>query len=289
MSNILVTGSSKGFGFLIVKTLMKDGHRVIAGMRAPEGKNSGSAAQLKKAGAVPIELDVTDETGVARAVEKAIAAVGPLDVVVNNAGVGVLGLQENFTPEDWKKVFDVNVFGVQRVNRAVLPAMRARRSGLLIHVSSLLGRFVIPFYGPYNATKFAVEAMADNYRVELSSFGIESCLIEPGGYGTTFMDALVRPSDRSRDASYGPMAGLPEKALSDFAGHMKGPNGPDPQWVADAVAGLIRTPRGKRPFRTTVDRLDMGAAVDPYNRAAEDLQKQVYTAFGMADLLTLKT
>lgn len=114
-------------------------------------------------------------------------------------------------------------------------------------------------------------------------------MVEPGGYGTTFMDALVRPSDRARDGGYGPMAAMPEKGLTDFAAHVKGPQGPDPQWVADAVAGLVKLLRGKRPFRTTVDRLGMGAAVDPYNRAAEDLQRQVYTAFGMADLLTLKT
>jgi len=208
---------------------------------------------------------------------------------VNNAGVGVLGLQETFTPEDWKKVFDVNVLGVQRVNRAVLPQMRERRAGLLIHISSLLGRMVIPFYGPYNASKFALEALADNYRIELSSFGIESVLVEPGGYGTTFMDGLIKPSDRSRDPGYGPMAGAPEQSLASFVKHLTGPHAPNPQWVADAVAGLVQAPRGKRPFRTTVDRLGMGAAVDPYNQAAEEMQKKVYAAFGLSDVLALKT
>ena len=117
MANILVTGSSKGFGRLIVETLLKDGHRVVAAMRDVEGKNRDVARELKAAGAVPVEMDVTDEAGVNRAV----ASAGALDVVVNNAGIGTLGLQENFTPEDWKKIFDVNVFGVQRVNRAALP------------------------------------------------------------------------------------------------------------------------------------------------------------------------
>lgn len=285
MANILVTGSSKGFGFLIVKTLLKDGHRVVAGMRGVDGKNKGAAADLKAAGAVPVEMEVTDEASVARAV----AGAGALDVVVNNAGIGVLGLQENFTPEDWKRVFDVNVLGVQRVNRAVLPRMRERRSGLLVHISSLLGRMVIPFYGPYNASKHALEALADNYRIELSSFGIESVLVEPGGYGTTFMDGLIRPSDASRNGGYGPMAGAPEQSFAAFAKHLTGPHAPDPQWVADAVAGLVRAPRGKRPFRTTVDRLGMGAAVDPYNQAAEELQRKVYAAFGMSEVLTLKT
>jgi len=285
MANILVTGSSKGFGFLIVKTLLKDGHRVIAGMRGVDGKNKSAAGELKAAGALPVEMDVTDEGSVARAV----ASAGSLDIVVNNAGVGVLGLQETFTPEDWKKVFDVNVVGVQRVDRAVLPQMRERRAGLLIHISSLLGRMVIPFYGPYNASKFALEALADNYRIELSSFGIESVLVEPGGYGTTFMDGLIKPSDRSRDKGYGPIADAPEQSLTAFVKHLTGPQAPNPQWVADAVLGLVKTPRGKRPFRTTVDRLGMGAAVDPYNQAAEEMQKKVYAAFGMSEVLTLKT
>jgi NAD(P)-dependent dehydrogenase (short-subunit alcohol dehydrogenase family) len=288
MANILVTGSSKGFGVLTVRSLLKDGHRVVAGMRGVGGKNAAVAAELKAAGAVPVELDVTDEAGVDAAVRQSIGAVGPLDVVVNNAGVGVLGLQEAFTADDWKKVFDVNVFGVQRVDRAVLPGMRERRSGLLIHVSSLLGRFVLPFYGPYEASKFALEALADAYRVELSAFGIESVLVEPGGYGTTFMDGLLRPSDGARKTGYGPLAEAPERSFAEYSKHVTGPNAPNPQWVADAIAGLVRMPRGQRPFRTTADRTGSGAAVDSYNQAAAELQRKIYEKYGRADLLTLK-
>jgi NAD(P)-dependent dehydrogenase (short-subunit alcohol dehydrogenase family) len=167
--------------------------------------------------------------------------------------------------------------------------MRERRSGLLVHVSSLLGRFVLPFYGPYEATKFALEALADAYRVELSAFGIESVIVEPGGYGTTFMDALLRPSDAARAPGYGPLASAPEQSFANYSKHMTGPDAPDPQWVADAIVGLIRTPRGQRPFRTTVDRRGAGAAVDAYNRAADDLQKTIYNFSGMAGMLTLKT
>ena len=108
------------------------------------------------------EIDVTDEASVESGVASATKQAGGLDVVVNNAGVGVLGLQETFDVDDWKKLFDVNVFGVQRVNRAVLPHMRERGSGLIIFVSSLLGRMTIPFYGPYNASKWALEALAED-------------------------------------------------------------------------------------------------------------------------------
>lgn len=142
---VLVTGTNSGFGKLIVKTLLSRGHAVAASMRSVRLRNAAASAELKAAGAKVVELDVTSDTSVDAGVADAIKQLGGIDIVVNNAGVGVLGLQECFTPEDWRKVFDINVFGVQRVNRAVLPVMRARRSGLLVHISSLLGRMVIPF------------------------------------------------------------------------------------------------------------------------------------------------
>lgn len=288
MANVLITGASKGFGKLTVERLLKDGHTVVAAMRGLAGKNKAVAQELRAAGAKAVELDVADEGSVERGVRDALAAVGSLDVVVNNAGVGVLGHMEAFTAEDWKRVFEVNVFGVQRVNRAVVPHMRQRRSGLLVHVSSLLGRLPIPFYGPYNASKFALEALADNYRFELSGYGIESVLVEPGGYPTTFIDALIKPSDAARTAAYGDRAKAPEMALAAFEERLKGPGAPDPQWVADAVAELLRKPRGQRPFRTVVDRLGLGAAIEPYNQAFDGIQKGVFGAFGMADALVLK-
>ncbi|MBN8540453.1 MAG: SDR family oxidoreductase [Deltaproteobacteria bacterium] len=288
MAKIFITGASSGFGRLITQTLLKDKHQVVASMRNIETKNSKAASELKALGAHTVEMDVTNDDSVNKGMSKGIELLGGVDVVVNNAGIGVIGLQETFTADDCKKVFDVNVFGVQRVNRAALPHMREKRSGLLIHISSLLGRVVVPFYGPYNASKFALEALADNYRIELSSFGIESVLVEPGGYGTTFVDNLVRPSDANRIKTYGEMGHAPEAFLKNFEKNFEGPNAPNPQWVADAVLNLIKAPRGSRPFRTTVDRLGMGAAVEPYNKAADDLQKGMYAAFGMSDVLQLK-
>jgi NAD(P)-dependent dehydrogenase (short-subunit alcohol dehydrogenase family) len=288
MAKIFITGASSGFGRLITQTLLKDKHQVVASMRNIGSKNSKASSELKTLGAHTVEMDVTDDDSVNKGMTKAIELLGGIDVVINNAGVGVIGLQETFTADDWKKVFEVNVFGVQRVNRAVLAHMREKRSGLLVHISSLLGRVVVPFYGPYNSSKFALEALADNYRIELSSFGIESVLVEPGGYGTTFVDNLVRPSDANRIKSYGEMAHAPEGFLKNFEKNFEGPSAPNPQWVADAVLNLIKVPRGSRPFRTTVDRLGMGAAVEPYNKAADDMQKGMYAAFGMADVLQLK-
>lgn len=284
----LVTGANGGFGSLISQALLKKGHTVVATMRGIAGKNQKAVGELKKAGAHIVEIDVTDDASVQKGVERAIELAGGIDVVVNNAGVGVLGLQESFTPEDWKKLFDINVFGVQRINRAVLPHMRSKKSGLLIHISSLLGRMTIPFYGPYNASKWALEALAENYRSELSGFGIDSCIVEPGGYSTTFIDNLVKPSDTTRNANYGDFARMPMELLTNFEKALAANPAQNPQNVAEAVAQLIDTPAGQRPFRTVVDRMGMGDHIKGYNDHLEQVTAGVYNAFGMGDMLKLK-
>lgn len=288
MASTLVTGASSGFGKLIVETLASKGHTVVGSVREADGRNAAKAEALRSLGALVVELDVTDEASVEAGVAAAIEQAGGLDVVVNNAGVGVIGLQEAFTVEDWQKVFDVNVFGVQRVARAALPHMRERGAGLLVTVSSILGRMVIPFYGPYNASKWAVEALADNYRVELSQLGIDSCLVEPGGYATGFFGALIKPGDTSRDDSYGPLAGAPQASFEGFEQALASNEDQNPQNVADAVARLIETPAGERPFRTIVDRMGMGDALEGYNAQLEQINAGIYEAFGMGDMLKLK-
>ena len=281
---ILITGASGGFGKLMTLTLLEKGHAVVAAMRGPEDKNREIADELTTVGADIVEIDVTINDSVKQGVE----AAGTLDVVINNAGVGVIGLQESFVPEDWQKIFDINVFGVQRVNRAVIPAMRKRRSGLLIHVSSLLGRMTLPFYGPYNASKWALEALAENYRVELSGFGVDSCIVEPGGYPTSFMDALMQPSDSARNDTYGDFAGAPKSLFENFEKALVGNPEQDPQNVADAVANLIETPAGQRSFRTVVDKMGMGDHIESYNEQLEQITSEIYNAFGMGDMLKLK-
>ena len=159
-NKILITGASSGFGKLTTLALLEKSHSVVASMRGPNNKNKLVADELTAAGAKIVEIDVTDETSVNTGVAKAGELTGDLDVVINNAGVGVMGIQETFTIEDWKKVFDVNLFGVQRVNRAILPHFREHGSGLIVHISSVLGRTVVPFFGPYNASKWALEALA---------------------------------------------------------------------------------------------------------------------------------
>lgn len=288
MSKVIITGANGGFGALTVKTLLSQGHEVAATIRNPEGRNKAAADELSSLGAKVIDLDVTNDNSVSTGIEKAITQLGGLDVVINNAGVGVLGIQEQFTIDDFKKLFDVNVFGVQRVNRAVLPHLRRQVSGLIIHISSLLGRMTFPFYGPYNASKWALEALAENYRIELSDFGVDSCLVEPGGYPTGFMNALMKPSDRSQDEGYGDMIHAPKQAFESFEGALASNPAQNPQNVADAIAKLISTPAGIRPARTVVDHMGMGDLIAPYNDQLAQIHEGLFKAFGMGDMLKLK-
>jgi NAD(P)-dependent dehydrogenase (short-subunit alcohol dehydrogenase family) len=285
---ILITGASGGFGKLTTLTLLKEGHKVAASMRNVQTQNKEVAAELEAAGAQIVELDVTDNNSVTSGVNQAIEMLRGIDVVINNAGVGVAGMQEHFTPEDFQKLFDINVFGVQRVNRAVLPHLRKQGSGLVIYISSLLGRMSMPFYGPYNASKWALEALAENYRIELSGFGVDSCIIEPGGFETTFFTSLLTPSDESRNQSYGEFMNVPQQFFEGFAGALAQNKEQKPQNVADAISKLISTSPGERPLRTPVDSMGMGAALQPYNEMLDQITAGIFNNFGMGDMLKLK-
>jgi NAD(P)-dependent dehydrogenase (short-subunit alcohol dehydrogenase family) len=285
---ILITGASGGFGSLTVKTLLDNGHQVAAAMRDTTGRNKTIAEYLQKLGAIIIELDVTNDESTINGVNKAIKELGGLDVLFNNAGIGSKGMLEFFTTNDFQKLFDVNVFGVQRMNRAVTPYFREQKKGLIIYTSSLLGRITLPFYGLYQASKWALEALASNYRVELSTFGIENCIIEPGGFPTAFAENLMTPSDTSQANSYGGYIHAPEKMGENFENVLKNNPQQDPQRVADAVNELITKPYGEKPFRTTIDFIGMGEHVTKYNDHLEQLITGLYTNFGNQGMLSVK-
>jgi len=214
--------------------------------------------------------------------------VGEIDVLINNAGLGVHGIQEAFSTKELQKVFDINVFGVHRVTRAITPHFRAKQSGLVLNISSLLGRITIPFYGPYNASKWALEAMTENYRTEFSGFGVDVAMIEPGGFPTTFMDNLMKPSDEKRIQNLGDFAVVPTQALTGFEQALAANPAQDPQLVADAVLNVIETEAGQRPFRTVVDNMGMGDHIGKYNDHLSQVTEGIYPAFGTADMLKLK-
>jgi NAD(P)-dependent dehydrogenase (short-subunit alcohol dehydrogenase family) len=285
MSNVLITGTSSGFGFLTVKSLLGAGHNVFAGLRDAKGRNANAVAALKDAAAPSsgklhvLELDVVDTNSVERAVDEAIATAGHLDVVVNNAGLGTVGFIETFTPEQFQRVFDVNILGVQRVTRAAVPHMRERKAGLIINVGSGLGRYVLPYLAPYAMTKYALECMTDTYAIELGPFGIEFSLVQPGGFPTNFMASGLQAEDADRLASYGPVAEGLGKFGASFGEMMSGPNAPNPQAVADKILEIVATPPGSRPRRVPVD-LMTGQAVEAINATCAAVQAQMGAAMG---------
>lgn len=287
---VLITGSNSGLGRATAETLAARGHTVFASMRQIAGKNAEPARELRAfaesqgARLHVVELDVCDDASVARAVEQALAIAGHLDVVVNNAAVGTLGLLEAYTPAQMRDLFDVNVGGAQRVDRAVLPHMRERKSGLLVHVSSAGGRIVFPAMAAYCATKFALEALAEGYHYELAATGVESVLVQPGGYPTDFMAKVMAPAGPEPVHGYGPATELPHMVMAGFAAMGALPEPPDPRAVADAVAGLIDMPAGTRPLRTAVDWM-MGEGLTAINEVAEKVVTDALQTLGMGALI----
>jgi NAD(P)-dependent dehydrogenase (short-subunit alcohol dehydrogenase family) len=230
-----------------------------------------------------LALDVTDQASVDSAIAAALSEAGGLDVVINNAGIAAIGVTEAFTPEQFQQIFAVNVYGVIRVNRAVLPSMRKQRSGLLIHVSSGAGRVTIPALAAYCASKYALEAIADAYRYELVPFGVDSILVEPGVYRTGIHDRWTYPADAARIADYGSIAEFAQRVDGVFQAIVGAADAPGTDEVVDALVALIDTPREQRPFRTVVS-APIQQLLDGYNASADRLRPIVAEIFNVPEL-----
>jgi NADP-dependent 3-hydroxy acid dehydrogenase YdfG len=176
---VLITGCSTGIGRDLAQRLTNAGYSVVATARKIETLE-GVAAALK------LSLDVTDADSINQAVTRTLQQFGRIDVLVNNAGYGVRGALEEVPVELAQQLFDVNVFGVLRMIQAVVPHLRKQKSGRIINVSSIAGKLPTPVNGTYSASKFALEALSDTLRFELSAFGIEVVVIEPGAIKTNF-------------------------------------------------------------------------------------------------------
>jgi len=284
--SILITGSSSGFGRLTAQTLARKGHTVFASMRGVDGKNAEKAqkfrewAKQENVALHVVELDVTDDASIEAAAATVVDIAGRIDVVVNNAGIGAFGLNESFTPEQLQNLFDVNVFGIHRVNRAVLPYMRQQQSGLLVYVTSVLGRFMVPNMGTYSASKYAAEALAESYHYNLAVLGIDSVIVEPTGFATDgFYTRGQLPADGERAAAYGSIAETLQKFGQGYAESLQAPDAPKPQQVADVIANLIETPTGQRPLRTAVGSFIEG--VEIINQTTDQVQAQTFEMLGL--------
>lgn len=284
---ILITGCSSGFGKLLAYDLSKKGHTVYASMRNLNTRNIEVYKELEKQSEKErydlrvIELDVTDNTSVQDAVKHILTNEGKIDVLVNNAGVMNTGVSEAFSIESIKEQFNVNVIGPARTIKAVLPHMRKQKSGLLIQLSSLAGRYVFPFFGIYCASKFAVEALAESYRYELDRFKIDSVIVEPGNYATNLTHNAPLPDDTDILNTYDELAQMGSQQLSMLEQLNSQDDWPMPQEVVDAISQLINMKTGERPLRTVVNG-GFDIKTDEYNNIASTYQYNMMKSMGYA-------
>ncbi|MET3906695.1 NAD(P)-dependent dehydrogenase (short-subunit alcohol dehydrogenase family) [Bradyrhizobium sp. S3.3.6] len=287
---VVVTGTSSGFGRLTALELARRGHTVVATMRDVEGRNGQIRSELIEAAKAEgrvlrvLEMDVADEASVNAAIDHVIKQHGRIDALINNAGTMFVGVTEAYTVADIERQFAVNFFGAVRADRAVLPHMRAVGSGLLVHVTSLMGRLIFPFFGVYSASKFALEALAESYRYELSSFGVDSVIVEPGAFPSNLLPSSPEPSDEGVLASYGAVAAIPGQIKDSSSQAHDSSNPPRPQLVADAIARLVEATE-RRPLRTVVMPEGMDLGVERLNEAATSVQNDMLGAFGMSSMI----
>lgn len=176
---VLLTGASSGIGYQAAQLLAQHGYQVYGGAR-----RIAAMDPLKSVGVIPLPLDITDEASIQTAVQTVIKQAGHIDILINNAGYGSYGAVEDVTIDEAKRQFNVNIFGLAALTKAVLPYMRAQKSGRIINTSSMGGRLTTMFGAWYHATKYALEAFSDALRMETKAFGIDVVLIEPGAIKT---------------------------------------------------------------------------------------------------------
>ncbi|QTD54557.1 SDR family oxidoreductase [Parasphingorhabdus cellanae] len=250
---VLITGCSSGFGYLGALHYAERGAKVFATMRnMPRPEADKLSAEAKDGTDLTVlELDVLSDESVTKAVAEAERLNGgALDVVINNAGIGTGAPVELQDMEAMQLLFDTNVMGPQRVARAALPAMRAKKAGTIMNVSSQLGRVMVPGMGLYSSTKFALESMSEQMAYELVPHGIDVTVVQPGGFPTEIWDngnKLTAPMlERAEDERKAAYPELVSGALRDGGGST------DPMDVPRAMAAVMAMAPGKRPLRLPV-------------------------------------
>jgi NAD(P)-dependent dehydrogenase (short-subunit alcohol dehydrogenase family) len=235
MRTWFITGASRGFGGLIVEKALARGDRVVASARNPQAITDrfGDRPDL-----LALALDVTDETQAHQAVKDAIARFGQIDVLVNNAGYGLLGAVEEASGAEIEALYRTNVFGLLAVTRAVLPHMRRQRSGRILNFSSIGGYTSGPGFGVYCSTKFAVEGLTEALAAELSPLGIHVTAIEPGYFRTDFLDATSLSVSPVQIGDYAGTAGAVRSKAAQISHNQPG----DPNRLAEAVVAFVEAP-----------------------------------------------
>lgn len=288
---VLITGAGSGFGALSARALARRGHTVYAALRDTAGRNADRVAEAARWAAEnhadlrTVELDVLSQDSADAAIDAVCARSGRLDVLVHNAGHMVTGPTEAFTPEEIAAVYDTNVLGTQRVNRAALPRLRAQGEALLLWIGSTSTRGGTPPYlAPYFAAKAAMDSLAVSYAAELARFGIETTIVVPGSFttGTDHFATGGHPADQDTAAAYEAL--YPN--LVDQVGQRLAALAPadaDVAQVADAVVEVVDAPHGSRPFRVHVDPAGDGA--EEVAAVADRIRAEFLTRVGLEDVL----
>ena len=296
MSVVMITGAATGIGNLTARALAANGHTVYATMRDPDGRNAVHAAELKAADGDlrVVELDVQSEDSARQAVAAVIKEAGQLDVVVHNAGHLYLGYTEAFTAEDISRLFDINVLGMHRVNRAVLPHMRNRRHGTLVYVGSTTTVSMPPFLSPYVASKAAFDSLAQTTGYEASQFGIETVIVMPGAFthGTEHFPNASHASDQAVTTAYAALDPLVARNEEGTAGLVAPGVDDDPASVATEITRILALPAGTKPARSVVDFTSTGdpsaVTVEQVEALARQHQENFITRMGYRQLLTVQ-
>lgn len=289
---VVVTGASSGFGAIAARALASAGHTVYAGMRDTAARNAPAVADLEGEASRDhvslraVEMDISSQDSVDAAIDSIIAECGRLDVVVHNAGHMVLGPAEAFTPEQIAQIYDSNVVGTQRVNRAALPHLRRQGSGLLLWVgSSSTHGGCPPFLAPYFAAKAAMDALAVSYAGELIRFGIDTSIVVPGAFpsGTNHFLHAGHPADSEREEEYDELyASLRAEVDGRLAALIY--EDADVADVADEIVRIVGLPAGTRPFRVHIDPSRDGSEV--VSVVADRIRSEFYQRIGIQDLLS---
>ncbi|MDX3855266.1 SDR family NAD(P)-dependent oxidoreductase [Streptomyces sp. AK02-01A] len=292
---IVITGAGSGFGALAARALARAGHTVYAGMRDTTGRNASRVTEAAGYAAEhgvdlrTVELDVLSQESADAAIATVLGERPTLDVLIHNAGHMVTGPSEAFTPEEIAAVYDTNVLGTQRVNRAALPRLRAQRDGLVLWVGSTSTKGGTPPYlAPYFAAKAAMDAFAVSYAAELARFNIETSIVVPGSFtsGTNHFATGGHPADESTVKMYDERyAGLMDQVSQRLAA--LAPADADVSQVADAIVRIVDTPHGQRPFRVHVD--PAGDGSEEVSDVADRVRAEFLGRIGLEDLLVPHT
>lgn len=290
---VLITGAASGVGRLTALALARAGHVVYASMRDIVSHNKQQSEEIAQIASEEnltlhaLELDVRSEASARAAVDVILSRHGRIDVVMNNAAMMMHGLTEAFRPEQIAEIIDLNAISWVRVNRAALPAMRRAGRGLLIYTGSGISRLPDPFTGPYAASKAAGDVLAEVMSLEVSRYGIETVIVQPGAYtsGTNHFMHAVGPADIEVVSQYDRLGGLSD----ELAERLNSTNLPDRRHdvdeVAEAIRDIVAMDPGTRPRRVDID--PQGRDVEQINEITAKLQRAYFKRLGIEDLLSV--